>query len=528
MHALVCKENKMNKKIISRLNVSKVDSILLLFLFIVPSFGFAVPSNWTDNALQAGVTRDGFTWISSMITDETLQDISRRPLPDVDENMGGGVQGELTGLSYDIDFDHLEINPSDNTIGVHLHMNSIFVRADRLKFVKKAGVTLRTTCEDVEIRAGGSSSIDLYLNLEPRVENGRIRLVERDIQFDIDDDNFKVDGPRHCSGSLGIGSLIGTSVHYVLGHSKNKMLEAVKDRVRSTIPKMEDSVNSMVATSFPISLGGSNSVTERQLLVRGRPNSIAINGQGLNANLDISVEPSALNLFAEDQEHKGFFDFRGPDAILASVALKTALINQLLQYAVPQRSNPIIIDTHSSPASQIFSRSSISSILPDLNQLTLDNEAIGASLSFDSPPVISTRTALDGSIELLLQCPDLHILLSIEKDGKVLPYFDLKIDAGFGIRIAKDPSSNALALTVQAPEHVIVDGAWAPGYVPQLNIFERDVAQVLFSSAIEYLFVAQPVFRMQAPHIEVGRGHFLEVAYPFATSELIGVALSGQ
>lgn len=518
----------MKNKIFSTVRILKTTLCIFLSTLINPIRGFAEPSGWVSNGLQAGVTHDGFTWISAMLTESSLQDISHMPLSDIDEDMGGGVQGELSGLSYDIDFDHLDINPLSNSVAVHLHMNSILARADRLKFVKKSGITLRSTCEDVEIRAGRSSSVDLYLNLTPSIENGRIRLTEKDIQFDVDDDNFKIDGPRRCSGSLGIGNLISASVHHVLSRSKDKMLEAVKDRVRSTIPKMEDSVNSMLSTSFPISLGGSHALTEHQLMVRGRPNSIAVNSEGLDANLDITIEKSMQNIFVDSQQRKDFLDFRGPDAILASIALKTALINQLLQYAVPQRSNPVTIDTHSSPASQIFSRSSIASILPDLNQLELDSEAMGASLSFDSPPTISTRTALDGGIELLFQCPDLHILLSIEKGGKAIPYFDLKIDARFGIRIAKDPSSSALALTVQAPEHVIIDGAWAPGYVPQLNIFERDVAQVLFSSAIEYLFVAQPVFRMQAPRVDVGGTHFLEVAYPFATSELIGVALSGK
>lgn len=514
------KENKMRR----------IGSMFLLTVFLTPNLIAAAPiaDSWIDNSLHASVTREGFAWMSGVLTESNLGDISQQPLPDVDEDMGLGIQGELTGLSYDIDFNHLEIVPTENSIAVRLHMNSITVRAARLKFVKRAGVTIRTTCEDIEIKAGEASSVDLFLQLEPQVENGQLRLVERDLRFDIGEDNFKIHGPRRCSGALGVGTVIGHSVRYMLGRSREKIVDAVRNRIRSTIPKMEESLNAVIATSFPISLGGGNVIAEHQLLVRGRPNSIVVNAQGLNAKLDVSVETKQFDFLAEDSKALGSKDLGELDPVVASVALQTELINQLLQYTVPNSANPLAIETSSSPANQIFSRSSISSILPDLNQLTLDSETIRASLSFGSPPRIATLSKIDGSMDLVLQCPDLHLLLSIEKDGQVIPYFDLKIDTTFGIRIAKDANSNIVALTVQSPEHVSVTGTWATNYHPQVEIFERDVAQVLFSSVMEYLFVAQPVFRMKAPVIAVGNSHSVEVAYPFATGDLVGISLSGR
>jgi hypothetical protein len=204
------------------------------------------------------------------------------------------------------------------------------------------------------------------------------------------------------------------------------------------------------------------------------------------------------------------------------------MINQLMQYAVPTLSSPLAIDTQSGPAKQIFNRSALAGVLPDLNQLTLDDEIVRATVGFGEPPTISTENGLNGTIDLAFAIPDLHLTLSIAKDGKIMPYFDVKIATAFGIRINKEEGNRIVSLTLQNPRYVTVTGNWAPGYTPKIDIFEGDVAQILFKSALDYLFVSQNVFRISAPTIPVGGSHSLEIAYPFTQTDKIGLALSGK
>lgn len=484
---------------------------------------------WIDDSLNVTLASEGFRWVSQVITEQSLQDVSGIPVADLDEDLGGGVQGYVSGITYDIDFERIEMEPVEQNIAVHLRLNSVTVRASDLVFKKRVGVVIKTKCEDVEIAAGRSEAIDLYLLLRPQVSNGRLQLIENGLQFDVPESNFHVSGPRHCDGALGVGSLIGGTVHKILERSREKIVKSVQDRVRSTIPKMEDQINAMLLSSIPLNIGSGPGMGNQKISLKGRMRAIESHAAGLSTALDISVEKTNSNLFpddvliAEDQTGKLF-----ADAILASVALRTQLINQVLQYAVPTLSSPLPLDTGSGPAKQIFNRFALAGVLPDLNHIALDDDMVRASVGFGIPPTISTDSGLNGTIDLSFTIPDLHLLLSVAKDGKIMPYFDVRIATAFGIRINKEEGNRVVSLTLQNPRYVTVSGTWAPGYSPKIDIFEGDVAQILFKSALDYLFASQNVFRISAPTIPVGGDHSLEIAYPFTQVDKLGITLSGK
>lgn len=484
---------------------------------------------WVDDSLNVTLASEGFRWVSQLITEQNLQDVSGIPVDDVDEDLGGGVQGYVSGITYDIDFDRMDIEPLEQNIAVHLRLNSVTVRATDLVFKKRVGVVIKTKCEDVEITAGRSEAIDLYLLLHPQVSNGRLQLVENGLQFDVPESNFHVSGPRHCDGALGVGSLIGGTVHKILERSRDKIVKSAQDRVRATIPKIEDQINGMLLSSIPLNIGNGPAMAQQKIVLNGRMRSIESHAAGLTAAMDMSVQERHTDLTAEksvridENANKQF-----ADAILASVALRTPFINQILQYAVPSLSSPISLDTENGPAKQIFNRSALAGVLPDLNQIALDDELVRAAVGFGTPPTIATNAGLNGSIDLSFTIPDLHLILSVKKDGKIIPYFDVKIATAFGIRISKEEGNRIVSLTLQNPLYVTVNGAWAPSYTPKIDIFEGDVAQILFKSALDYLFASQNVFRISAPTIPVGGGHSVEIAYPFTQTDKVGFTLSGK
>lgn len=485
--------------------------------------------SWIEDSLNVNVSADGFNWISQIVSEQNLQDIRRQPVPDVDEDMGYGIQGYVTGITYDIDFNRFDISPGEQNIAVHLRFNSIAVRGENLEFKKRVGVVLKTKCKDIELSAGQSSPVDLFLVLKPVVQDGKIHLVETGLQFDIDESNFNVSGPDQCSGSLGIGNVIGSTVHKILERSRERIVDAIRDRVRSTIPKIEDQINNILLAPIPLNIGNA-ALKDHPVMIKGRMKAISAHSSGLDATMDISAEQSLVQDDPFDRSLKnqpGLLEVPF-DATLASVALKTQLLNQLFQYAVPSLTAPTVVATDNPPASQIFNRSALSAVLPDLNQIVLDSESVGLRVGFGLPPTISTQTTLDGSIDLTLNIPDLHLLLDVAKDGKPTPYFDVKIATVFGVRITKDPGSKYILLTVQNPRGMTVTGTWDPAYKPKIDIFESDVAQILFKSALDYLFVAQPVFKIKSPEISFGSAHYLDIAYPFMNSETIGIALGGK
>lgn len=496
----------------------------LIFAGVTSHKGFAETT--VESGLNVKLTADAFPWISQVITESNLQDISGQPLPDVDQDLGLGVQGYVSGITYDVDFNRVDVFPGEQNLAIRLKLNLVSVHANDLEFKKKAGVVIKTRCEDIRISAGQSSNVELLLNLAPEVQDGRLRLRETGLQFDIPESNFSVNGPRRCDGALGVGNLISGTVHNILQRSRDQIVQSVRDRVRSTIPKIEDQINAILLAPIPISVGGNMVMKDSSILLRNRLRSIASTAAGLDAVTDISIERQSLQQVAVSYGSDKNLAFI--DAVLASVAIKTQIVNELMKFSVPTLQNPIPIDTENGPAKQVFNRQSLSGVLPDLNQITLDDDVVHAKVGFGQAPTITTQNNLDGVIDIVFSIPDLRIMLSVNKDGKQMPYFDVKLATAFGLRLSKDPSNKYASLTVQNPRFVTVTGAWAPNYTPKVDIFEGDVAQILFKSVLDYLFVAQPVFQIKTPTVPVGNSHYLEIASPFMTTEAIGVTLSGK
>jgi hypothetical protein len=65
-------------------------------------------------------------------------------------------------------------------------------------------------------------------------------------------------------------------------------------------------------------------------------------------------------------------------------------------------------------------------------------------------------------------------------------------------------AQDSLSLSLADDTAVAVTGNWAPGYTPQVDVFEQDVAAFLFSTVFDYLSAAGPLTRVWVPTMVVG------------------------
>lgn len=473
-----------------------------------------------EGDFQVSVYKEGFDLLSQKLTESYLADVINQPISDFEEDVGYGIQAHFSGLSYSIDFKEARVSPSKDRLHATVLFNSIVVKANSVRFVKKSGVTLSTTCKDTTMTGGVHAPLQLDIDLLPKIQNGTISVSIPEVGFHIPDNLYEIDGPKKCSGSLGIGELLKYSINRALKNANDRVAEAAKKRIQEFGPKVADQMQSLTTLTLPFRVGGSGGLPQKTLYLTTKPHAFQASPQEARFSVSTAILTKSTNPFVKPTKTEE----RLSNPTAASVAVRTRMINELLAQVTPILPYTLPLDTSSSPLDQLFNRQSLSSMLPDLTKIQLDQDQILARIGFGQAPRLETRNMLGGTIELSLIVPDLRLYLDIIQNGQSMPYFEMRLSASMGVRLELEDSS--LKLSIVTPGNLNVQGSWMPNYQPSIEIFEQDVAHMLFSSVLDILYSAGPLTRIQIPPLPVGPTGSLNVSGAFVDGDFIGVSLS--
>ena len=458
----------------------------------------------TENAIHMRLDVPGFEALSQAIREKLLKDISNQPIANLDQDLGYGVQGEFSGLSYSVGFKDFRIVPTAGALSADVELSRIAVHVDKAKFTKKVGVTLSTTCTNTNMVAGGNGSIRLHMDLAAMVNQGQVALRTNNVSFPLPDDQYAVDGPEECSGSLGVGSIVSFAIHQALKHANDTISKKVEEKIRDMVPAFGDDLNALLASEIPLKLGGSATIPLHNVILSAVPYGIDLTPEAAEFALSVNVAQDTRPLrdqFIHEQTRNAAM-LSGPEVIAGTLGLRTALLNELLAQATPLLPTTIPIDPSQAPGiGQVFSRQGLSAILPDLNQIEMDEDRVYAQLGFAAAPSLTAYRMADGQVTLVFSMPDVRLALRIKQHGALVPYFNLIFAANLPIQATLDGDS--VKLTVVRPGRIAVSGTWAPGYTPSVDIFEQDLANTIFSSLLDILYLdAQTALRVSHPHVD--------------------------
>ena len=491
---------------------------------------FAAPGDVkTDDALHMRLDLPGFHTISEAVRNKLLKDINIQPVGDFDEDVGYGIQGKFSGISYSISFKDFHILPTAGALVAEADISRIEVHINRAEFSKNVGLTIRTTCTNTVMTAGNRSSLHLRMGLAPAVVQGRIALNATDVSFDLPEDAYEVSGPDECTGSLGIGRVFSFAVHHTLSRSRDAIAKKVEGRVRGMIPTFADDLNRILTTKMPLKLGGSPALPLQNILLSAKPFAMEITQNAAEFSLSIQVTPAPMTLLDEDddtvQGHDTFVETG--EIIAGTLGLRTGVLNDFLAHSIPQLPASIPVDPTQAPGvGELFTRQGLSALLPDLNQAVLDDDRVYANIGFAQAPFLTSDQKSDGHVTLVLHMPDVLVGLRIKQKGLLTPYFNLSFNASIPVQATL--SGQYLKLNVVPPGQISVRGNWAEGYVPKVDIYEHDVADTLFKSVLDILYGAGTISRISIPTIDIDTQTKLLITHPRVNNGFVMIDLKKQ
>ena len=174
------------------------------------SYSMAVPLQ--DNALQLQLTQRGLDAVAASLTSTLQQQLNQIAVPDFNEK-NGSINVEARGLRGRVDLESTAIIAQPGQLVLQLKLKDVRVFADSLRFYRKVlGGKISTTCYETRISAGHRDLVNISAVIKPTIETSSLKLTYVDGNFSLAKDNYHVEGPRRCSGKLGVGYLISNIV----------------------------------------------------------------------------------------------------------------------------------------------------------------------------------------------------------------------------------------------------------------------------------------------------------------------------
>lgn len=475
--------------------ISIKSALVIIFCNFVSTFNLLAKDY--DQGLYIELNKDGLRLFASEVQKSALQDLVAVPLPDYSDTVDYGIQAEVHDVQVWVGFDQFHINAQTGYLLSNVDLLDVRVRANQIKFKKKVlGGTLRTTCYNTVVHAGHARPLTLKTNIYPRVENHKIGIVVDEINFDIPEDNFKVEGPERCSGDLGIGSLIKGLVKKFLKDSRKNIEEKLREKVRTLAPAIEQKLNELSAKTFAIRLLARAPLPAISLDISTQPSLINTSPEGIRLVLRANLQtPSFLKPKSASitQAYENTIDH-------GRVGIDPHIFGELVFESLGRGTTRLEISEKQVPSmKEILNVRSAAAIWPDLLDRNLTADSLKAFLSIETEPQMIAVTG-EPLLKSILSNINLDFYAPI--DDKWLPYFRIKAQLELDFRL--DIADNKLRLKLDSSPKLIIEGQWNDQAEQLSDLFESDLAEVLLTSVFDYIYESGSLAMVTLPIFKVG------------------------
>lgn len=468
---------------------------MLLFITL---WTVSLPLGWAegiDNGISTALYRPSFDLIGQYLFSHELKNIRGNKIDDFKDNIDYGAKLHAQNIRFWAAFKSLSLFPLPNAIGVRVGIQNIHLQVAKARIYKNGWVDVSTTCRNIDIYIAENKPLYLQAKLAVEAKRGQIQVATPKIEFQIPTAEYRVKGPRSCSGALGVGKLIASMVNSFLNKSKGRIETAIAEKVRATRPTIESMINQTFAQPIDIHLGAMYSREPLSFSLKNTPSKLSLSPQALEILFNVDMDPLAIrhnNLAASSASFL--------PAKLGKIGLHQQLIAYILNMALSQR-DPYELTARDIPKIRlIFSTQKAAGIWPDLNILQSDQSYLRLFITAKQPLQIE---ADDAKSALNVRFPQLEMQLWASINQKWQPYFIVDLDVVMGLLA----ELNRQQLVVRLSDDITVDieGRWAPNYRPSIDLFEADVAEMIFSSLLSYLYASEETFLATLPIFEIGK-----------------------
>ena len=491
-------------------------------------FGARTMAQSTSDALRLDLTQDGLDAVAREIQSRFMQDIDRQKIDDIQRRLKNGWVLESRGLEYSVSFRKLDLKSTEKGVRVDFLVNGIDLHAASIEVSRPfLWWDIGSRCGSVDINIKGASDLALSVLLKPVVTDaGNLDADLLDIIFAIDEDSYEVRGPVECSGILGFGNYMRQAVSGMLSAAREQVADVVKREVVSLLPESMSQIDAMLHQSFELHVGYPGVPFAQDLILTGAPSAVESRDGRVVFTMSSEISAVSREGFIERFEPERRVVQVPPGIPYGTVGLNKKVINDALEALHPMAQKEFEIDPASMPQlGDYLNAVTLSSVWPDLQEISLDSNEIRAFISCPGLPTVEPLSGSNGerAARFAVNIPDAKLSIMVKAGGKWMSYASINISLVLPLSIGMQEGE----LAVELHDMAVVDvrGAWADGYTPSIDIFEADLARVVVKSLLEVVYLRGPFLRLLVPVYDFGGGRLgfanPQSDDPFFTVDLI-------
>jgi hypothetical protein len=434
----------------------------------------------------------GFALVADMLKAEiAAEPIEGLPLGTIADTIGG-VGIHVDDATLDLTVSDLGITAHPDTLRIDVGLEHVRLNLAVMKVSRRIlGRSVSATCHGAAIHWGNRGPVPLIAEASIDVAAKRLALTPGRITHDVTSADYGVSGPERCDAPPGLSDIMRLAAKGALEGARPMIEPTLRRRFAAMLPQMADAATTALSPSFPFSFSGVPGLPARSGRFALFPLSVELTaGQmAVVAGTDVTVEE---RLTAAEP---------GLLALpLASFGLNPGIITDAFATLFPQGTDYIEIDEATAPGLRdVLDVRSAASIWPDLQHIALSRPYLKLWVRLAEAPQLATDVATQ---RVQADIPRLEMKFQIEQDRVWRDYFVMNVGVRTGVTTTL--AQDSLSLSLADDTAVAVTGNWAPGYTPQVDVFEQDVAAFLFSTVFDYLSAAGPLTRVWVPTMVVG------------------------
>lgn len=473
-----------------------------------------------DQALQVELTGDGLSLIAHMVKDQLPGEMNDMALPDVEKDLPGGFKVRASGIKASLALDSLALAPSIDTLNIKVGVKKIKIAINQIDIERPVlGFPLGATCRYTTFNVAEQGIVYLGMGLQPTIVDTNIQLAAGKVDFPVSADNYRVQGPGECRGTLVLDGVVQQLLHGVFGMVRPLLGNLVASKVKEFLPQIADELNAQTHLSVQVDLNGLPSLPDRTAELSAFPSRLKIDGNALTAEVGVKIRQvtrqrdftEALPLLGTQSKRFG--------AIGINPGILTAAFGELYQdgtdfFDVDENTIPQIKD--------LLTKDGLSAIWPYLLQAQTDAPYLKLAIRLAETPVFVADQDLQA---ITVHLPKVQLKFQIQSEGAWKDYFimDLNLKTGAAMKIE---DGNVKIGLIEHSE-VAVEGRWADGYTPADSTFEKDTAQAVFAALLEIAYGQGPLVNMPIPSIPIG-GQEIYLGHPHVAAPYFRIDLTGN
>lgn len=451
---------------------------------------------YQNQDIEFFLNENGFNTIIDEIEEQLLDGDGLRPIPDIQGTVNNRVDYELSGIKYLAKLDDFSIKPVKNFLNIDLSVKKVYVEAEKVGLrMTILGKEIRSVCENVAMSFDVEEARKLAGQFSSNVEEGMIKLYIQNVNYQLENKEIEIIGPKKCSGYLGSGFAVKLLVRIFLKRAR-ELIGSELSKVLANIMKLiEEPLNDYAHQSFNFDIEGVEPLPPLRLNVMTKPAAVRIDSDGLRFAMDTDVRIGEKDVPAVPKST--FF----PRALapLGDIGIDPQLITDSLKAVFPEGVGYIELNALIPALNEYLTKATAAVVWPFLIDEELTEDYLKLFIRIDQMPLLSVNQDL-GGIDINIE--NFMLKLQINRQNEWVDFFEIRSN----IRATTIASiyQRRLSFMLDERQDYVVEGKFIGPFENQTNVeYDAEMADLVIGGALDFIHGSAPLIGIDIPITDI-------------------------